>query len=165
MSTDYELGKDRPCYGEFECSNCRRRWHSTKTWAGYGQNCKDCDALVHPGKLSKNFVYICLKCQAMWHSSYSASGLKCKKCHLSTLISPLDPDNSQDQKVIEMHKSRAKNADSIPNPNGEHDEALCEKCRVSGQPCRNTARSHMSTPMTHTSEYNNKVNTDSFTKR
>ncbi len=159
MSTDYELGKFRPCYGDFECSNCRRRWNSTKTWAGYGQNCKNCDELVHPDKLSKNFVYICPNCQAMWHSSYSASGLQCKNCHLSILIPPRDPDNSQDQKFIEMHKLRAKKTDSIPNPNGEHDTALCEKCRVSGKPCRNTVRSHISTPTTHISEYDNKLNT------
>ncbi len=126
---------------------------------GYRQNCKDCDALVHPDKLSKNFVYICLNCQAMCHSSYSAPGLQCCNCYSSILIPPLDPDNSEDQKVIETHKLRTRKTDSISNPNGEHDEALCEKCRVSGQPCRNIVCSDMSKPTTRISEYDNKLNT------
>jgi hypothetical protein len=95
----------------------------------------------------------------MWHSPYSALGLKCKNCNLSVLVLPRDPDNSQDQKFIEAHKLRARKADGIPNPNGEHDQALCEKCRVSGQPCRNAVFSHMSTPTTRISEYNSKLNT------
>ena len=150
MSTDNELGELCPCYGEFVCSKCRRRWKSTKAWANYGQNCRNCDTLVHPSKLSKNFVYICLQCQAMWHSAYSALGLKCEDCHL--YVSPRDPDNLQDQRFIEAHKLRIKNAHNIPNPNGEHDQALCEKCRVLQRPCRNGVGDPISTPPTLISE-------------
>ena len=158
MSTDYELGKFRPCYGEFNCSNCRRRWKSTKAWADYGQNCKNCDTLIRPSKLSKNFVYICLKCQAIWHCSYSTIGLKCDHCH--SFILPRDPDDSKDQRFIDAYKLRVKEADNILNPNGVHDQELCEKCRVSGQPCRNATCNVVSAAKTLVPDYDIMLNTN-----
>lgn len=150
MFIDNELGKSRPCYAEFACSKCGRRWKSTKAWADYGQNCANCDALVRPSKISKNFVYICTKCQAIWHSAYSALGIKCKDCHFN--VSPRDPDNSQDQEFIKAHKLRIRNVHNISNPNGEHDTALCEKCRVLQHPCRNGASDLISATPTLTFE-------------
>ncbi len=159
MFDDCELGKSHPCHGEFKCSNCGKKWKSTKAWTDSGQNCKNCNTLVRPTKLSKNFVYICRDCLAMWHSSYSASGLRCRNCRLSVLILPLDPDDSQDHKVIELHKKHAREAGGIPKLSGEHDEALCEKCKIEGQPCRNTVDGHTTTPTTSILNHHNKSNT------
>ena len=142
MSTECELGKLRPCYGEFRCSNCGRHWKSTKAWVDYGQNCKNCDTLVRPSKLSKNFVYICLDCPGMWHSSYSTAGSRCNNCDL--FILPRDPDDLEDQIFIEAYKLRVREAGNIPNTNEMHDQELCEKCRVLGQPCRNATCSRVS---------------------
>lgn len=158
MSADYELGKSRPCYGRFRCSSCGRHWKSTKAWTGYGQNCKNCDTLVHPSNLSKNFVYICLKCDAMWHSCYSAVGSRCDECKL--FILPRDPDDLQDQRFIEAHKLRVKEAGNISNPNGKHDEELCEKCRALGQPCRNAVCNVTSIPTTRISDYDATLNSN-----
>lgn len=138
-SMDDELGKARPCYGEFRCPICHRQWKSTKAWADYGQNCQVCDTLVRPVALSKTFVYICTDCPATWQSRYSRSGLPCKNCHSFARIIPLDPDNSDDRITIQAHKRQVGESDNVPNPNGKHDEQSCEKCRISGRPCRETA--------------------------
>lgn len=48
------------CFGEFHCSKCHRRWHSSNSWANMGQICNRCDSFVYPDRqwpvISKNPV-------------------------------------------------------------------------------------------------------------
>ncbi|UJR17480.1 hypothetical protein I4U23_004375 [Adineta vaga] len=136
MLTNDTLLKTRPQYGNFQCSHCGRRWKSTKAWDNHGQNCKQCNTLVYPTNLSKNFVYICDDCHMMWHSCHSDLGLSCENCNSSVLIHPRDPGDWEDQKCIDRHKSQYKNVLNAMNPNGTHNESLCQKCRDLGRPCR-----------------------------
>ncbi|CAM4751970.1 unnamed protein product [Rotaria magnacalcarata] len=131
-----DLGRGRPCYGEFQCSRCRRRWKSTKTWADCGQICSECDNLVSPTNLKKNFAYICHGCNAFWYSFYSQRRKQCVNCKLYEVSNPLDPDDTNDQNIINSHKKDHANEPISTNPNGEHKEDLCQKCQATGRPCR-----------------------------
>ncbi len=137
-----ELGKTYPCFGEFQCPRCRKKWQSSKAWADYGQECKSCSIKVMPSELQKLFVYICSYCQAKWNWAYKPRGLKCKRCSSSILVLPLDRENYQDRQYIKAHTLRELNHDDNENhinPNKEHREDLCEKCQKLGRPCHQTA--------------------------
>ncbi|CAM4976461.1 unnamed protein product [Rotaria socialis] len=132
MGDDEEdIGRDRPCYGEFRCSRCRRFWKSTKSWADCGQICSECDTLVSPANLKKNFAYICYNCNTLWYSFYSTHRRQCRNCKSYEISDPLDPDDSNDQNVI----NERKNESTAKNINGEHREKLCQKCQATGRPC------------------------------
>ncbi|OWR53953.1 zinc finger CCHC domain-containing protein 24 [Danaus plexippus plexippus] len=47
-NTPYK-GKSR-CFGEYRCPQCSRRWMSSNSWAGYGQECQSCKINVFPHK-------------------------------------------------------------------------------------------------------------------
>lgn len=136
MSDDDDLDENRPCYGEYKCSRCQRKWNSTKAWKDYAQICANCETIVYPAKLSKNFAYICRECTRFWYSKYSATGKKCENCKSNINIFPLDPDDSEDQKIIKAHHVDVSNENVPKNPNGEHRQDLCLKCKTMGRPCR-----------------------------
>ncbi|XP_071946973.1 uncharacterized protein [Antedon mediterranea] len=46
--TPYQ-GKARR-FGEFYCSDCKRRWSSTNSWANKGQECQRCHVNIYPHK-------------------------------------------------------------------------------------------------------------------
>ena len=133
-----DLRESHPCYGEFQCSHCKRQWKSTNAWANYGQNCNNCDTLVRPKNLSKNYAYICDDCHILWYSRYSDRGLPCKNCGSAAAIRPRDLDDRRDREFIENYKRKYKDLLLPSNPNGAHIESLCEKCRSLGRPCRET---------------------------
>jgi DNA-directed RNA polymerase subunit RPC12/RpoP len=137
-----ELGKKYPCFGEFKCPRCHKKWQSSKAWADYGQQCKHCATNVIPSNLRRLFVYICRNCMAKWKWVYVAEGLQCDKCKSSTLVRPLDQRNYQDREFIRAH--RLEDLDNIDDenyidPTKEHRQDLCEKCLRLGRPCRETA--------------------------
>ena len=136
-----ELGKKYPCFGDYQCPYCHKKWQSSKAWADYGQQCKSCSTNVRAAKLQKLYVYICLNCQARWNWVYEPQGLKCTKCSSLKLVRPLDRNNYQDRKYIKAHRLRecdGVDSDNHINPNKEHREDLCEKCQKLGRPCRLT---------------------------
>ena len=152
MLGDDDFGKDRSSYGEFRCSHCKRKWTSTRVWNGYGQICKNCDTVVYPTNLSKNYVYICHKCGDFWHSSYSATGKECKHCRANIKIFPLDPDDFEDKKIIAAHHTNISNGTIHINQNGEHKQDLCLKCKAIGRPCREWTTEHTTTLPSGTSQ-------------
>ncbi|CAF0859572.1 unnamed protein product [Adineta ricciae] len=81
----------------------------------------------------------------MWHSCHSNSGLLCRNCNSSTLSHSRDPDDWEDLKFIEMHKSQYKDVLNAMNPNGTHNESLCQKCREMGRSCRATENDELET--------------------
>ena len=38
------------CYGEFQCSRCKRRWSSCRRYCNEGQDCRKCKIPVYPYK-------------------------------------------------------------------------------------------------------------------
>ncbi|XP_020792577.2 zinc finger CCHC domain-containing protein 24-like [Boleophthalmus pectinirostris] len=44
--TPYQ-GKRR-CFGEYQCSQCSRKWMSANSWANMGQECTSCKINVYP---------------------------------------------------------------------------------------------------------------------
>ena len=137
-----ELGRKYPCFGEFKCPRCRKKWQSSKTWADFGQQCKFCSNVVNPSNLQRLFVYICSHCDTKWKWSYVAQGLQCIRCSSSTLVCPLDQEKYIDRQFIRAHKLKElDNTDekNYINPNKEHRQDLCEKCIRLGRPCRETA--------------------------
>ncbi|XP_026077984.1 zinc finger CCHC domain-containing protein 24-like isoform X2 [Carassius auratus] len=48
--TPYQ-GKKR-CFGEYECSKCKRKWTSGNSWADMGQECIKCHINIYPYKQS-----------------------------------------------------------------------------------------------------------------
>uniref|UniRef100_A0A914VDC5 3CxxC-type domain-containing protein n=1 Tax=Plectus sambesii TaxID=2011161 RepID=A0A914VDC5_9BILA len=49
VTTPYQGYKQ--CYGEFQCTKCKRKWKSTKSWSNIGQACSKCpDVIVFPKK-------------------------------------------------------------------------------------------------------------------
>lgn len=159
MSDDDDLGKYLPCYGEFKCSQCKRKWNSTKSWNGYGQKCADCAFVVYPTELSKNFTYICGKCNNFWYWKYSATGKKCRNCESNITISPLDPDDSEDQKIINERRVDVLNSNIPENPNRDHRQDLCLKCITMGRPCREFSNDRTS----KTATYSNSAKPSNFT--
>jgi DNA-directed RNA polymerase subunit RPC12/RpoP len=137
-----ELGKKYPCFGEFKCPRCHKKWQSSKAWADYGQQCKSCSINVMASQLQKLFVYICSNCKEKWSSNYQAQGQKCKRCSSSKLVRPLDREKYQDRQFIKAHKLQEFDDVGDENhidPNKEHRQDLCEKCQKLGRPCRQTA--------------------------
>lgn len=137
-----ELGKKYPCFGEFKCHRCNKKWQSSKAWADYGQQCKHCAICITPSKLQRLFVYICNNCKTKWKWAYVTEGLQCDKCKSSKLVRPLDQRNYQDREFIRAH--RLNSLDDVDNeshidPNKEHRQDLCEKCQRFGRSCRETA--------------------------
>lgn len=137
-----ELGKKYPCFGEFECPRCYKKWQSSKAWADYGQQCKHCATNVIPSNLQRLFVYICGNCKTKWNWVYVTEGLQCDKCKSSTLVRPLDQRNYQDREFIRAH--HLEDLDNVDDenyidPTKEHQQDLCEKCLRLGRPCRETA--------------------------
>ncbi len=137
-----ELGKKYPCFGEFKCPRCHKKWQSSKAWADFGQKCKSCATSVTPFNLQKLFVYICGYCRAKWTWAYAAQGLRCSKCSSPTSVRPLDQRNYQDREFIRAHRLEdLRNVDDENHidPNKEHRQDLCEKCLILRRPCRESA--------------------------
>ena len=137
-----KLGKKYPCFGEFKCPRCNRKWQSSKAWADFGQRCKFCSNLVNPSYLQKLFVFICSRCNAQWKEIYVTEGLRCNHCSSSTIIGPLDQEDYTDREFIRAHKLKQlekTNDDNYIDPNKEHRQDLCEKCIKLCRPCRETA--------------------------
>lgn len=137
-----ELGKQYPCFGDYKCPRCHKKWQSSRAWADYGQECKFCATKVMASNLQKLFVYICNNCNARWNWAYEHQGLMCKKCTSSVLVLPLDRDNHRDRKYIRAHKLR--DSDDAGNDNHidlnkEHRRDLCEKCQKLRRPCWQTS--------------------------
>ena len=38
-------------FGEFFCGKCVRKWYSGNAWEGKGQQCRECNLMVHPTSL------------------------------------------------------------------------------------------------------------------
>ena len=136
-----ELGKKYPCFGEFKCPRCNKKWQSSKAWADYGQQCKCCANMVNPTNLQKLFVYICQQCSAKWKWVHMAQGLKCNRCSSSKIVYPLDPEKYDDRKFIRAHKLKELDDTDDENyidPSKPHREDLCERCIRMGRPCRET---------------------------
>lgn len=136
-----ELGRERPCFGDFKCPRCYKKWQSSRAWADYGQECKSCSTKVKATKLQKLFVYICDKCDAKWNWAYASNGQRCKNCSSSVRVYPLDPENSQDRQYIKAHKLRSVtdvNDENYIDPTREHRQDLCEKCQQLGRACHKT---------------------------
>lgn len=150
-----ELGKKYPCFGEFKCPSCHKKWQSSKAWADYGQECKFCATNAMPFKLQRLFVYICSNCKAKWNWAYEPEGKKCRKCSSSVLVRPLDRENYQDRQYIKAHTLQEAGdvgAGNYIDPNKEHRQDLCEKCQKLGRPCRQTAGlNYVTTPIKTTS--------------
>ncbi len=137
-----ELGKKYPCFGEFKCPRCHKKWQSSKAWADYGQQCKHCASNVIPSNLQRLFVYICNNCKTKWKWVYVAEGLQCEKCKSSKLVRPLDQRNYQDREFIRAHRLEDlenRDNENYIDPTKEHRQDLCEKCLQLGRPCRETA--------------------------
>jgi DNA-directed RNA polymerase subunit RPC12/RpoP len=125
-----ELGKKYPCFGEFKCPCCNKKWQSSRAWADDGQECKHCATNVISSNLQRLFVYICHNCMVKWKWVYVAEGLQCDKCKSSTLVRPLDQRNSQDREFIRAH--RLEDLDNIDDENyidpaKEHRQDLCRE--------------------------------------
>ena len=101
-----ELGKRYPCFGEFQCPVCRKKWQSSKAWADYGQQCKDCSINVSAGNLKKLFVYICTNCDAKWNWTYVSEGKRCTRCESTTNALPLNHDCYEDREFIRARRLR-----------------------------------------------------------
>jgi DNA-directed RNA polymerase subunit RPC12/RpoP len=152
-----ELGKEYPCFGEFKCPRCNKKWQSSRAWADYGQQCKYCSITVNSYNLQRLFLYICGKCNKKWKWGYVEQGLQCRECSSSTLVRPLDQRNYQDREFIRAHKLeelRDIDDENHIDPNKEHRQDLCEKCKRLGRPCRETAGQDCRSRNTHTHERN-----------
>ncbi|CAF1167623.1 unnamed protein product [Adineta ricciae] len=138
-----ELGKNYPCFGEYRCSRCGRKWQSAKAWADYGQQCQNCVIPVNAFNLQRLFVYICDRCNAKWKWAHIEQGMKCRQCSSSRFIRPLDPGKYEDRRYIQAHRlqelSDVEDDENHIDPSREHRQDLCEKCRRLGRPCRETA--------------------------
>lgn len=127
-----ELGKRYPCFGDYQCPSCYKKWQSSKAWADYDQQCKSCSTKVMPVQLQKLYVYICTNCHERWNWDYKLQGLRCRKCSSPKLVRPLDRDNYEDRKYIKAYRLReydAVGSDDHIDPNKEHRQDLCEKCQ------------------------------------
>ncbi|CAF1409082.1 unnamed protein product [Adineta steineri] len=137
-----ELGKKYPCFGEFKCPRCKKKWHSINTWADYGQQCKSCSTTADPYNLQRLYVYICDSCNAKWKWAYVEEGMECIECSSSILAVPLDQRNRTHRKFIRAHRLEMLdfiNNENYIDPSKEHRQDLCEKCIILGRPCRETA--------------------------
>lgn len=138
-----ELGKRYPCFGEFQCPRCRRKWQSAKAWADYGQQCQSCFSTANVFNLQRLFVYICDQCKNEWKWAYDAQGRRCRNCSSSTLVRPMDPRNYADRQYIQAHRRESlcdlEDDEINIDPSREHRQDLCEKCQRLGRPCRETA--------------------------
>ena len=133
-----EIGKRHPCFGEFRCPRCYKKWQSSKAWADYGQQCKACSISVPAMNLQKLFVYICKNCDAKWSWTYISEGMRCRSCRSTTNTLPLDRDRFEDRQFIRARGLRELNDaddESFIDPSREHREDLCEKCLQLGRSC------------------------------
>ncbi|XP_077989396.1 zinc finger CCHC domain-containing protein 24-like [Glandiceps talaboti] len=79
---DSELGVNRRCFGEYQCTKCNRKWMSANSWKDAGQRCQSCNTVVlahkqkpleKPEELAvgdrkkEHPQHLCMKCQSLGH--------------------------------------------------------------------------------------------------
>jgi len=132
-------GIDFPCYGEFKCDQCGKWWTSCKTWKLNRQTCGRCKNQVKAHTIQPLFYYECTRCNITWKYKSIVPGMSCEKCN-SIIYPKLYEDFSKKLKL----QNRRPNFSTGHNPNNSksaHQSSLCEKCKLQGGNCMESANS------------------------
>jgi len=135
-------GIDFSCYAEFKCDQCGKWWTSLKTGKLNRKTCGGCKNQVKAHTIQPLYYYECTRCNITWKNKSIVNGMPgmpCRRCK-STIHPKWYKDFNKKLKL----ENRRPNFNTAHNPNNSksaHQSSLCEKCKLQGGNCMESANS------------------------